>query len=164
MDTATFSYSRWSAYLLLAAATIGATLAFALIAMGLHGLVILSGAYNVLDMSVLVGIGTWGLIGIWHWLRYAHILWTRYVLDKHGIKIESSHGSRDVAWADIDSAEYLPLFYTMRLHAATLRNPIVLAFGVQVPRFQSTAVAKVNLARELIESEMGGRLKKKWIP
>ena len=113
-------------------------------------------------VSIVVMIAGFCLCTIsWQWIRYRHALRERYTLDREGVLIEASAGTRHIAWSEFDTAEYLIIPGMMRLKAKNLDRPVFL-FLDRRPTSDGQDQERNNFAQKLIQESMRGRYHRRW--
>ena len=164
MQAVDFFYSKQRARLMVITAPMAAILCVGLIALGLLVLSDLTGIVNVMGGVAMLyagGRGILSLIGLW---GSAHCLWMRYVVTSQGITIEADSGSRTLPWLDFEGGEYRPLSDSIVLYSHQLDKPVVLDFGARSTLVTKGPRARNDRAKLMIESAMGGKIKRRWIP
>jgi hypothetical protein len=102
MESATFSYSRFSSAMQLVLTPLFMIFSLALMS---------GGAYMAFDSpeNAFIGVGTiaaglWVAVIMWQWVRYRHALRERYTLDSQGVVVESPTATTKLLWSDFERA------------------------------------------------------------
>jgi hypothetical protein len=156
MDSATFSYSRFSASMQLGLTPIFMILLLALMWGGVH--IALSDSEDAWVGVCAVAGGLWGLVLMWQWIRYRHALRERYTLDEHGVVVESQGTTLKLRWSDFERAEYLIIPGMLRLESKALNKPVFLFLDGQGTRINE----RNRFAEQLVASQMRERFRKTW--
>jgi hypothetical protein len=164
MEVATFSFGKWYRRATLVSIPIVGLLSLVTLVAGIFGAVTLSGGWYAKMSSVTTaGIGAWMMVSMCQWVRYRHILLLRCAVEEAGLRITSPNGDRWMPWREFERADYIPLFYMLRLIPVGDTAPIVL-FLIRRNETDPTSDEKNKLARELVERGMHGKYGRRWIP
>jgi hypothetical protein len=169
MDTAEFSYSRWNAIVMSMASVVVLLFPAAIVTAAAYLLIQYASSSVPVDPKHLhyglIGIllGLWMATALWQRIRYRHAIRERYVLDSNGILVESAHFRAFVPWQEVRSAEYLHLFFLLRLRSDRIDAPVVIFEGGG-PDGKGRYSDRWQLARSLVESNLRERFSKRWLP
>ncbi len=100
---------------------------------------------------------------LWQRVRYRHALRHRYVFDANGILVESGNSATFVPWREVDCAEYLPLFFLLRLKSALTSTPVVI-FESGGPDGKGRYSDRWGFAMSMVRSSLKERFRRRWLP
>jgi|SRR6185369_346749 len=170
MESVEISKSRSDVVFAVIALPFAVLIAVAMIALGIYGLIQYSRGELDPSVEAFIGLVVMTVFGSlicasgYIEVKYRRSLWwTRYVLDSQGIVIGHVPAEHRLSWHDVDSAAYSRLFNTIRLKSKTLPEPLVFA----IPRDERApdgSMGRAPFIMRLLESKMGGRFHRRWLP
>jgi hypothetical protein len=169
MGTAEFYYSRWNAFAMSTASVVVLIFPVAIMATAVWSLVHYFSSESAIDPkpfyygSLGVLLGLWMATAFWQRVRYRHAVHDRYVFDSNGIHVESKSGKASIPWEEVGSAEYVPLFFLLRIRTSRIRAPVVLFEGGG-PEGNGRYSDRWRIAKNLVTSNLQKRYCKRWLP
>jgi hypothetical protein len=167
MDSAEFYYSRWNAFAMSTASIVVLIFPVAIIAAAVWSLVHYFSNDLQIDQkpfyygSFGVLLGLWMAAALWQRVRYRHVVHDRYVFDSNGIYVESCKAF--IPWREVVCAEYVPLFFQLRIRVARISAPVVLFEGGG-PEGNGRYWDRWKIAKNLVTSNLRDRYCKRWLP
>jgi hypothetical protein len=162
-DIAEFSYSKSSARSVLFGIPFGVLFGAGFLALGILSSRDLAGFQGWITVTVFFLLGALVLSRAWLNGKYRHILETRYVLNVHGLSIESTNEHRHVEWADIVAAEYFPAYDMYRFWETGQIVPAVI-FLDRKWAGDAAMTQRNRVAKQLINSGLSKRPATRWLP